>query len=59
MFKINTILTILLIVFSNINAQESKYFSPTDIEIDNTGKQIFVAGKTANEVRSYNLPDFS
>jgi len=40
-------------------AQDNTYFSPTAIEIDTFENQIIVAGKTANEVRSYHLNDFS
>lgn len=49
-----TIFTILAIL--SLNAQENKYFSPTDIDIDNN--QIYIAGKTANEIRSYSLDGF-
>jgi len=52
-----TFLILLTIVKSF--AQDFKYFSPTDFVIDAASNQLFVAGKTANEVRSYNLSDFS
>lgn len=35
------------------------YFSLTDIEIDSSLNQLFVAGKTANEIRSYDISDLS
>lgn len=35
------------------------YFSPTDIELDSGLNQLFVAGKTANEIRSYEISDLS
>lgn len=40
-------------------AQEQKYLSPTDFEIDKSNNQLYVVGKTARELRSYNLTDFS
>ncbi len=43
----------LVFLFLAGNAQESRYFSPCDIEIDNN--KLYVAGKTANEVRLYDL----
>jgi YVTN family beta-propeller protein len=48
----------LFIVF-HLSAQQNTYFSPTDIEIDNSSNLLYIAGKTANEIRAYSLPDFS
>ncbi|MBT6006055.1 MAG: YVTN family beta-propeller repeat-containing protein [Prolixibacteraceae bacterium] len=49
-----------LLAFTNLVAQEkNKYFSPTDFEIEIISNQIFVVGKTANEIRAYNLSDFN
>ncbi len=45
---------------TNLFAQEPySYFPPTDIEIDSSLNQLFVAGKTANEIRSYHISDLS
>jgi YVTN family beta-propeller protein len=49
----------ILLAILNLNAQDFKYFSPTAIEIDTSTNTIFVAGKTANEIRAYNLNDFT
>ena len=35
------------------------YFSPIDITIDTSINRLFVAGKTASEIRSYDLDDLS
>ncbi len=59
MLKIVTVFIFLSYSFSNLTAQENNYFSPTDFEIDTKSNLIFIAGKTANEIRSYNLSDFS
>ncbi|NQU52201.1 MAG: YVTN family beta-propeller repeat-containing protein [Bacteroidetes bacterium] len=59
MIKINAAFIILFFIFSNLVAQENSYFSPTDFEIDTENNQLIIAGKTANEIRSYNLSDFS
>ena len=48
-------LTVVLIVRS----QEFKYFSPTSFDIEESTNTLFVAGKTANQVRAYSLSDFS
>lgn len=45
---------------TNLWAQETNtYFSPTDIELDSVSNQLLVAGKTANEIRAYDLSDLS
>ena len=51
-----TLFTALL--FFKAGSQDFKYYSPTDIAIDSDTETIYVAGKTANEVRAYNLNDF-
>lgn len=53
------LITFILLAILNLNAQDFKYFSPTAIEIDTNSNTIFVAGKTANEIRAYNLNDFT
>ena len=58
MIKIISTLIILL-AFVNIKAQNFDYFSPTDFEIEAATNTLFVAGKTANQVRAYTLNDFS
>lgn len=40
-------------------SQEFKYFSPADFVTDAVSNQIYIAGKTANEVRSYAISDFT
>ncbi|HSH19354.1 MAG TPA: YncE family protein, partial [Draconibacterium sp.] len=50
---------ILLFAFTNLFSQDFKYFSPTDFVIDATSNQLYVAGKTANKLRSYRISDFS
>ena len=52
-----TIFTFFIIV--NSLAQKNNYFSPTDFEVDKSNNQLYIAGKTANEVRLYKLPEFS
>ncbi len=61
MFKTKTIFTLIsFLAFINLSAQNNpKFFSPTDFDIDAKLNQLFVAGKTANEIRVYNLFDFS
>lgn len=48
-------------LFTSFSVREEAhpYFSPIDLEIDLQTGQIFVAGRTAKEVRSYSLRDFS
>ena len=48
-----------LLLFTNLHVPNSisNYFSPIDIEIDNPGNRLFVAGETALEVRSYAISD--
>jgi YVTN family beta-propeller protein len=41
------------------SAQQSDYFSPTDLEIDTSSNTIFVLGKTAHELRAYPLNNFT
>ena len=48
-----------LFAFIKLFSQDIKYFSPTDIAIDVTSNQLYIAGKTANEIRSYRISDFS
>jgi len=59
MLKIVTVFIFLSYSFLNLVAQDNNYFSPTDFEIDTKNNLIFIAGKTASEIRSYNLFDFS
>lgn len=59
MYKILSLLFLFFCIFANLTAQEFNYFSPINIEIDAKNNQLFVAGKTANEIRSYNLSNFS
>jgi YVTN family beta-propeller protein len=66
-FQLNTLrflkfhfFVLIFLTVSNLYAQESyTYFSPTDIELDSNLNQLFVAGKTANEIRSYRISDLS
>ena len=48
-----------LFAFIKLFSQDLKYFSPTDFVIDATSNQLYIAGKTANEVRSYRIFDFA
>lgn len=51
---------VVFFILTNLSAQETqKYFSPTDLELDSSLNQLFVAGKTANEIRSYDISDLS
>lgn len=60
MFSIKLILTsTFFFAFINLFSQDSKYFSPTDFVIDTNSNQLFVVGKTANEIRSYSISDYS
>jgi YVTN family beta-propeller protein len=59
MFKFSIILTTFLFIFNHLIAQEKSYFSPTDFDIDGEANQIYIVGKTANEIRAYSLLDFS
>lgn len=60
MFKIKSRFTLFILLATlQLFSQEIKYFSPTDFVIDETSTQLFVAGKTANEVRSYRISDFN
>ncbi len=59
MLKIVTVFIFLSYSFLNLVAQDNNYFSPTDFEIDTKNNLLFVAGKTASEIRSYNLYDYS
>ena len=59
MLRIITTFIFLSYSFLNLGAQENNYFSPTDFDIDTKNKLLFIAGKTANEIQSYNLSDFS
>ncbi len=59
MLNLKIALTIFILFLTvELFSQEIKYFSPTDFVIDATSNQLFVAGKTANEVRSYSVSDF-
>ena len=53
------LINFILLAILNLNAQYFKYLSPTAIEIDTYSNAIFVAGKTGNEIRAYNLNDFA
>jgi len=58
MTKILATIFIFFIIVDSL-AQKNNYFSPTDFEVDKNNNQLYIAGKTANEVRLYSLPDFS
>ena len=54
------LLVLFPVVFVCLIFQENKiYFSPSDLEIDSKSHQIFIIGKTANEIRSYSVPDYT
>lgn len=60
MFKRNLILIAgLILACESLVAQQKTYFSPIDFEIDMKNNQLYIVGKTAKEVRAYNLSDFS
>ncbi len=44
---------------TKISDDENPYFSPCDLTIDTVSGSLFVLGKTAHELRSYPLEDFS
>jgi len=58
MTKILATIFIFFIIVDSL-AQQNNYFSPTDFEVDKNRSQLYIAGKTASEVRLYSLPDFS
>ncbi len=45
--------------FINPNSSGSDYFSPADLDFDTGSNLLYVAGKTASEVRAYRISDFS
>lgn len=54
-----TIITFcILIQVFGVFAQDFKYFSPTALKIEAGSNTLFIAGKTANQIRAYDLNDF-
>jgi len=52
--------TLLLALFLlQLSAQQNTYFSPTDLDVDRSNNLIYIAGKTAKEIRVYDRADFS
>ncbi|MCY1720681.1 c-type cytochrome [Prolixibacteraceae bacterium Z1-6] len=62
MLKQITKTVLLLLILGTVlktNAQDSQYFSPTDMEIDSASNTLFILGKTAHELRAYPLNEFT
>lgn len=59
MYHIKTVFTFLfLLPYFYSFAQKTPYFSPSGFETDSALNRIFIAGKTAREVRSHHLTNF-